>query len=356
MKKSYFIAFIIALVACVWIGSGFIVSNDDLKTQENIEKTNDKKDFMKVQVKTVSFEPYTKKITLNGRSEASKNVTIRAEAEGQVMEILHGQGDLITKGDNIVKINIQERSVRVREASELVKQRKIEYDAARKLIKQGFASDVRLAQTQSAYESARAGLKRAQIDLEKTTISAPFDGILGQRHVDVGDYLRVGDEVTDIVDLNPLKIAVFVNEKEVVQLTKGNPALLKFAGGEKRDGIVAFIAPAADMQSRTFRVEIEMDNETNPLPAGLTAQVDIEVLSKQAVKIPPSVLTLNDDGAVGVKIIDGDNKAQFKAIEILEDTSDHLWIKGVEENTRVVMVGQDFLVPGQTVEAVEASE
>ena len=354
MKKSYFIAFIIAFLALIWIGSGFLVSNDDRAPQENIEKSEPKKDLMKVQFKKALFEPYTKKITLNGRSEASKNVTIRAEAEGQVTEILHEQGEQITKGEDIVKINIQERSVRVREARELVKQRKIEYEAARELIKQGFASNVRLAQTQSAYESARASLKRSQIDLEKTTILAPFDGVLGKRHVDIGDYLRVGDEVTDIVDLNPLKIAVFVNEKEIVQLKKGNSASLNFAGGERREGVVAFIAPAADMQSRTFRVEIEMNNEINSLPAGLTAQVDIEVLSKQAVKIPPSVLTLNDDGAVGVKIIDADSKAQFQTIEILEDTANHLWVKGVENGARIVMVGQDFLVPGQMVEAIKA--
>lgn len=356
MKKSYFIAFVIALVALIWVGSGFIVPSDVEVSKASGEEKSVKNEKTKVQVKIISFEPYLKKITLNGRSEASKNVTIRAETEGQIIEILHEQGDDITKGQEIVKINVQERSVRVREASELVKQRKIEYDAARKLIKQGFASDVRLAQTQSAYESARASLKRAQIDLEKTTVSAPFDGILGVRHVDVGDYVRVGDEITNIVDISPLKIAVFVNEKEVVQLKKGNSALLKFAGGEKRQGIVSFIAPAADMQSRTFRVEIEMPNDDSPLPAGLTAQVDIEVLSKQATKIPPSILTLNDEGSIGVKIVDDEGRTEFKIVEILEDTSDHIWVKGLDDGTRVVTVGQDFISPGQIVDAVEATE
>ena len=353
MKKSYFIAFVIALVALVWIGSGFIVPSDSAKDQEKIEKSDVKDESMKVKVSSVSFEPYTKKITLNGRSEASKNVTIRAEAQGQIIQILHNQGDKVVKGDSIVKINIQERSVRVREASELTKQRKIEYDAARKLIKQGFASDVRLAQTQSAYEAARAGLKRAQIDLEKTTVSAPFDGTLARRHVDIGDYVSVGDAITEIVDLTPLKITVFVNEKEVVQLVKGNEATLKFAGGEKRRGFVTFISPASDPQSRTFRVEVEMDNAENTLPSGLTAQVDINVQSKQAVKIPPSILTLDDEGAVGVKIVDTDNKVQFKMIEILEDTADYLWVKGLDDGTRVVMVGQDFIAPNQIVETVE---
>lgn len=353
MKKSYFVALIIIIITILWIGSGFIAPNETISAKENVIKTETKNEVMKVKVKTVSAEPYVKKITLNGRSEASKNVTIRAEAEGQIIEILRDEGEAINNNDRIVKINIQERSVRVREAQELLKQRQIEFEAAQKLIKQGFASDVRLAQTQSAYEAARASLKRAQIDLEKTTISAPFDGVLGQRYVDIGDYVRIGDEITQIVDLTPLKIAVFVNEKEVVQLQKGSPATLKFAGGETRNGIVSFIAPAADTESRTFRVEIDMDNNENTLPSGLTAQVDIEVLSKQAFKIPPSILTLNDEGALGVKVIDAENKAQFKQIEILEDTPNHLWVKGLADNDRVVMVGQDFLVPNQTVEAVE---
>ncbi len=356
MKKSYFLAFIIAVISILWIGSGVITPDNDAQNTENTVKSEGKKEIMRVQVKSISFEPYTKKITLNGRTEASKNVTIRAEAEGQIIDILHDQGAPIAKGEEIVKIDIRERSVRVRESRELVKQRKIEFEAARKLIKQGFASDVRLAQTQSAYEAAMASLKRAEIDLEKTTVISPFDGILGQRHVDVGDYVRIGDEVTNIVDLTPLKIVVFVNEKEVVQLKKGNKATLRFSAAEPRMGVVSYISPAADMQSRTFRIEIEMNNDENPLPSGLTAQVDIEVLSKQAAKVPPSILTLNDDGAVGVKVIDADNKAQFTPIEILEDTTDYLWVKGLDQGTRVVTVGQDFLIPGQEVEAVESVE
>jgi multidrug efflux system membrane fusion protein len=353
MKKSYLLAFIIAVVVALWIGSGFFLETDPSRQEIPVETANEKNDLMRVQVKTIAFEPYIKKISVNGRSEASKDVTLRAEAEGQIVEILHDQGQTIARGEQIVKIDIREKSERVREARELVKQRRIEYEAAKKLIKQGFASDVRLAQTQSAFESARASLKRAEIDLEKTTVVAPFDGVLGQRHVDVGDYVSFGDAITDIVDLDPLKIVVFVNENEIVQLQKGNRAMIKFPAIEPRQGEVKFIAPSANRDTRTFRVEIQMDNTEDPLPAGLTAQVDIDVLSKQATKIPPSILTLNDDGDVGVKVIDGENKARFTAIDIIEDTPEYLWVTGLDEGARVVMVGQNFLVPGQEVEPVE---
>ena len=97
-----------------------------------------------------------------------------------------------------------------------------------------------------------------------------------------------------------------------------------------------------------------MDNVENPLPAGLTAQVDITVESKNAFQIKPSIMTLGDDGRVGVKIVNGEDKIEFKSIAIIEDKPDYLWVSGLNDGDRVVIVGQDFVAPEQVVEAVEA--
>ena len=358
MKKSYFIAIIITILAVLWIGSGLIVPLDDggdKVTEEHGVTGSDKDDIMRVQVETISPQEYTKTITSNGRSQASKDIIVRAEAEGLVTTVIANDGDEILKDAEIVKIDVREKHERVREARELVKQHKIEYDAAKKLIKQGFASDVRLAQTQSSYEAARASLTRAQIDLDKTVVKAPFDGILGKRSVDVGDYVKIGESLTELFDLTPLEIAVFLNEKEIVQIRKGNKATLKFTNGEVRGGLVKYISPSADKDTRTFRVEVEIDNEEGTLPAGLTAQIEIDVKSKQAYKIPPSILTLNDAGSVGVKIVTDDNKVEFVPVKIVNDSPDLMWVTGLTGTARVVTVGQDFLIPGQIVEPVEVN-
>jgi multidrug efflux system membrane fusion protein len=358
MKRSYFIAAFIAIIALLWIGSGFLVPTSSVVETVSETETADKQQspLMRVQVKTTTPQDYTRSITANGRSQASKNVTIRAESSGQVKEILQQEGNPVSFGDRLIRIDVREKAERVREAEELVKQKEIEYEAARRLIKQGFTSNVRLAQTQSELESARASLKSAEIALEKTTISAPFDGILGKRHVDVGDYLSIGDPVTDIVDLDPLEITVFVNEKEVVDIKRGNPATLRFTGGQERSGQVTFVAPAADEQTRTFRVDVEIDNANDPLPAGLTAMVQIEVQSKQAYKITPSILTLNDAGQVGVKTVGQENRVAFRPVTIIEDTPTHLWVTGLQGAIQIVTVGQDFITPGQQVEPVEAEQ
>lgn len=366
MTKSYILAFIIALVAVLWIGSSFIIPPaEDEGGQQNTTQSDmanvpagtspdDRvKAILRVRVETVGPQEYQKKISLSGRAIAERQVVLRAEAEGQVINVIRDEGEAVSKGDAIVAIDVRERRERVNEAEELVKQRKIEFEAAQKLIKQGYASEVRLAQAQSAYESAQAALTRARIQLEKTTIEAPFDGVLGQRYVDIGDYLRVGDQVTEIVDLDPLKVRVFVNENEVLQIAEGQSAKLRFAGGAMREGVVTYVAPAADTESRTFQVNVEVENGQSPLPAGLTAQVEISVSSKAAYNFKPSSMTLNDAGDVGVKIVNADNKIEFIPIKVIDDSTDSVWVTGLQGRVRVVTVGQDFVVPGQTVEAVE---
>ncbi|PCH98247.1 MAG: hypothetical protein COB76_07210 [Alphaproteobacteria bacterium] len=353
MKKSYFIAILILVVSVIWIGSGVIIPNDPENPQENdalVEQEGETR--AKVRVIDSVAQNYKRVIKVNGRSRASKNVTLRAEASGQVLEIIANEGDPIEKGAEIIKIDIRERKERVREASELVKQKQIEFNAAQKLIKQGYSSNVRVAQTRSELESARAAFTRAEIDLEKTTIIAPFDGVLGVRHVDIGDYVSVSDPITSIVDLDPLEVTAFVNEKEVLQIKKGNMAQLKFLNGEAVMGEITFISPAADEESRTFQVDVSLDNAGNKRLAGLTAEVSIEVGAEKAHKISPAILTLNDAGDVGVKLVTIENKIQFTPVKILADAPGHMWISGLPDAAKIVSAGQDFVIDGQLVDAV----
>lgn len=358
MKKSTLTAVIIAVLAIVWIGSGLLGAPDD-KTAEDpavqTEDNNQDSSLMKVRVERSQAESYIKTISTNGRSVASKSVVLKAEAEGQITEILLSEGETVIADTPIMKIDIREREERVREMQEMVRQREIEYAAALKLSKQGYTSDVRLAQTKSDLESAKAALTNARIALEKTTVRAPFDGILGNRHVDVGDYVRLGDDLTDIVDLDPLKVTVFVNEQEVMMLNKGDPAVLKFVSGEEQNGKIVYISPSADPQSRTFQVDVATENPDNKLPAGLTTEVSIAVKSRDAHKISPAILTLDDEGEVGVKTVNDDQTVSFSPVTIIADQPEAMWITGLPDNATIITVGQDFVVPGQKVDPVEGA-
>ena len=109
---------------------------------------------------------------------------------------------------------MNDRKAMLDEAQALVKQRQIEYTAASKLTSKGFQTQTRLAETKANLEAAKARLRRIQVDIERTVIRAPFDGIIQNRMVEVGDYLEVGDPVALVIDLDPLIAVAQVSERE----------------------------------------------------------------------------------------------------------------------------------------------
>lgn len=357
MHKSYLLAVVILLVVLLWVGSGVLFSGSD-QNKPAIADIADagNADVMKVRVIDSQAVDHQKTITVNGRTNPSMDVMIRAETDGQITEIFAAEGTSVTKGTPIVAIDIREREEILREAQELLRQREIEYNAARKLVKQGYSSDVQVAQAQSALESARANLTKARIDLEKTRITAPFDGVLGDRSVDVGDYVQVGDEVTRLVALDPLEVRVYVNEKDVVKIAVGDTAKIRFADNQTYTGTVSYIAPTADDQTRTFRVDVRMDNADYTIPGGLTASLSMVVHQERAHKVSPAILTLNDAGDIGVKIVDGQKTVRFMPVRILTDEPSAMWIAGLPDQIQIITVGQDFVIDGQKVDPVTAVE
>lgn len=172
--------------------------------------------------------------------------------------------------------------------------------------------------------------------------------------IEVGDYVSVGDTMFTIVDMETIDLVVFVSERNISRIRLGHEATAEFYNGDIVSGIVSYIAPVADQATRTFRVEISTPNPDYSIRDGLTAKVRISVEEQKAHKISPSVLSLNDVGQIGVKIVVTPNRVQFVPVTILSDTSDHMWILGLPDNVRLITVGQDFVSPGQTVQPIVA--
>lgn len=356
MQKSYLLATVILLIALLWVGSGLVFSGSDEKQTAEETTVSSDNGTMKVRVMDSQAVDHQKTVSVNGRTKPSKDVVLRAETEGQITDILVDEGVVVEAGTAIIAIDIREREEVLREAQERVRQREIEYNAAQKLMKQGYSSDVQVAQAQSALESARATLTRARIDLEKTKITAPFDGVLGERSVDIGDYVQGGDQVTRLVALDPLEVTLYVNEKDVMHISVGDRADIRFAEAEARTGVVSYIAPTADDKTRTFRVDVRMENADYAVPGGLTASVSMIVHEERAHKVSPAILTLNDAGDVGVKIVNDQKKVRFIPVRILTDEPSAMWIAGLPDHVQIITVGQDFVVDGQSVEPVLATE
>lgn len=352
MRRSVIIALVIAALTALWILSGVLGIGKPAKDMAAGPDTATERVLTKVRVSDVEAEERIDSVSVNGRSEARRIVDLRAEIEAPVEETPVEEGSRVDKGDLIVRLAVQDRRSLLREARATLEQREIEFNAAKELAGKGFNSQIRLAQARSELERARAALDRAETDLTQTEIRAPIAGILDQRLVEIGNLVRPGDEVARLVDLSVIKVVGFVTERQVTHIAAGAEAEITFLEGPTRRGSVTFVAASADPQTRTFRVEATIPNPDGALIDGLTARMNIPLDAQRAHKVPLSALTLDDEGNVGVKAVDGNNRVTFLPVEILSDTPDGVWLAGLPEKFTLITVGQEFVTPGQQVEPV----
>ncbi len=132
----------------------------------------------------------------------------------------------------------------------------------------------------------------------------------------------------------------------------GDEAEASLATGETVRGRIRYVAPVADEYTRTFLVELEVDNAAGDLRAGGTAELRIPAEEVLAHRVSPSLLTLDDAGNVGVKIIDKDGLVQFVVADIALSTSDGIWLAGLPETATIITVGQGYVASGTAVVTV----
>ena len=166
----------------------------------------------------------------------------------------------------------------------------------------------------------------------------------------MGDFVRPGDVLFSIVDLNPIKIQGYLSETDVNNVKIGTKAEVSNSNYIVKVGKITFISPTAETSTRTFEITIEANNDDLLFKSGITASINIKGNSIKAHKIPPSILTLQDDGTVGIKAVDENNKVVFYPIKKEIDTIDGMWISGLPNEVKIIITGQEYITTGQIVE------
>ena len=174
---------------------------------------------------------------------------------------------------------------------------------------------------------------------------------------EIGTFLQPGGICATVIDLDPIKLVGFVAERDMARLEIGAPAGGRLVSGTEVRGEVTFLSRSADEQTRTFRVEVTVPNKDRAISDGTTAEIFIAFAGDKAHFLPQSALTLNDDGALGIRAA-VDDVARFFPVEIVRDTAKGIWVAGLPETIDVITVGQEYVVDGRAIETtlVEASE
>jgi membrane fusion protein, multidrug efflux system len=331
-------------------------------------------------------------VLLRGRTEAARQVEVRSETSGLIVSQPIRAGAFVEEGQLLCEIapgtraaawaeadarlsearaRLPEARARVAEAEARLAEADINNNAATRLSASGFASETRAVSTAamvsaaqaaiqsaqasveaatSGIESAEAGVQRAQQEIERLQIFAPFEGLLESDTAEIGSLMQPGALCATVIQLDPIKLVGFVPEAEVDRVTVGAAAAARLATGAQVRGTVSFLSRSADPQTRTFRVEVTVDNTDLAIRDGQTADIIIASDGVMAHLLPSSALTLNDAGILGLRIVDEYQIARFAPVTFLRDTADGVLLSGLPERADVIVVGQEFVTDGVAVE------
>ena len=350
--RSWLVSASIAVIVALWLASGQL--GDDATEASPAAGTQpvDRPTRSSVRVRTQSAEEVQRTIVVNGKTAPARVVELAAETDGRVEFIGAERGSKVERGNTIVRLDERDRSARLSQAQATVKQREVEYDAREKLKSESYVSESQLHEAIAALEGARTELTRAQLDLSYMTIRAPFDGALQSRIVEVGDFVKLGDPVAMFVDNRTIIVSANLSEFDARYVNVDDKAEARLATGESVRGRIRYVSPVADEATRTFEVELEVDNHAGLLRAGGSAELRIPAERVFAHRVSPSLLTLDDAGNVGIKIINDSGKVEFVVADIALSSADGVWIAGLPSTATIITVGQGFVASGSVVNAV----
>lgn len=303
----------------------------------------------KVRVVELTAEAKPIEIVVQGRTAASRKVEIKAETMGKVIEIGADRGSRVKKGQLIARLATDDRQARLEEAQALVRQRQLDFEAGKQLAEKGYRPELKIAEARAALEAAKSMLARIELDIQRTQIRAPFDGVLDQRSVEIGDYVRDGVVIATVVDLAPAVVMAQISEREVGQIRTGQVGSARLVTGGSVEGMVRYIGTVSDAATRTFRVELEVPNPEGRIVEGVTAELRLPVAQTSAHALPPSVLTLDDRGRIGVKLVVEDDMVAFFPAQVIAGDAERVWLGGLPKTARVIAVGQEFVKDGERV-------
>ncbi|WP_167803318.1 efflux RND transporter periplasmic adaptor subunit [Pseudoroseicyclus tamaricis] len=308
-------------------------------------------------------------VTLRGTTRTPATRDAVAQTSDTVAEMHVTEGQRVQAGDRICTLStgtreaaVEQAAAQVAQAEAALNQAQTDYDTNTRLRESGIASpnsgeavasQLRLAEAN--LESARVAYRRAQDDLSHTELTASADGVVQRPVANVGDLIPVGGSCAQIVQLDPMRFTGSVPQAYIDRVYLGLPADIRTINGQEALGEITYVAVSADPATRSFEVEIEFPNPGGEIRDGVTAEADVSLGEVPAHLLPQSALTLDEEGRMGVQIVE-DNVARFVPVEVLNDTTEGIWVGGLPAEAQVITIGQEYVTDGQVVNATLVTE
>lgn len=356
IKGSHIVAIVIAAGISGWMYTGSIViggqtSGDGAPPIAEREAEKSKKLF-KVRFVEVMPEQREAELLVRGKTKASAVVSVKAQVSGILEKRLVSKGDKVSAGQLVCKVDIGARAAQLSQAQAQLAKAKIDFDANSQLVKKGIVSKNVLKTMQASLDAANASIVQAKLNMDRSGIRANAAGIVQDPIAQVGDMLNVGGTCVTLIQADPIKFSGQVSEREIDNVNVGAEASINLASGKLVNGQVNYIAPSADSATRTFLIEIDIENADGAIRDGITARAEIKLKPVMAYRLSPSWITLADNGQIGVRSLTENDEVKFVAVKLIAQSKTGFWVAGLNPGDRIISLGQEYVVDGEIVEAV----
>ncbi len=358
MKLHKVAAIAVLLVTAAWVATGEFTSVGSAADEAQMPRPTEEAQQEAGPLRTVGVvNPprilHSRAIRLSGSTDADKRAVLATRAAGIVEELPFDQGDIVKRGDLIARLRDEGKEAAVETARKVLAQREAEAVAAQRLAERGSLPKLQLDGVQSALAAARAQFDAAAADLDRNVVRAPFDGMVDKVDAELGGSLSAGAAVATILSLDPILARGEVSERDLVHVKPGDKARVRLVSGEEAEGVIRYISRDATPATRTFRVEVAVPNADGRIPSGMTAEVTLLAVPVEATVLPRSVVTLSNDGDLGIRAVDADNKVVFYPIDLVDDMQGGLVLGGIPAEVRIIVAGQELISEGDVVNPVE---
>jgi multidrug efflux system membrane fusion protein len=358
MMFSRILAVVLIIAATLWIGSGVLGRTEapDATHGEAKPAAPTAQPLFQVAVIPVTTEQHSRILSLAGRTEADNRASAIARTAGSIVELNVKRGDRVKEGDVIATLSDEAREARVAEAQAMVDQKQIDLEAKMKLISRGVIAANEKNALEAELRAAEAALAMAKAEYDRGLIIAPISGVVSGSPMTTGQAVDANMMVAEVIALDPMLAVAEVAERQLGAIKVGDEAGVRLVTGRTAKGIVRYVAPTATAGTRTYRVEVELDNSDFSIPDGVTAEVEFKLSPIASARVPRSALTFSAAGELSVRVVKPYGTVASIPVGIVEDARDEICISGPRDDEKVIVQGQDFVKDGQKVGTIDAAD
>lgn len=299
----------------------------------------------------------TRSVAAVGSLSSENSVMLRPEITGRIATINFQEGGPVEQGQILVELDNSVTRAQLEQAQAALSLAQSQHRRAQQLTKQGFISAQARDESASELKVQQAAVALAKAQLEKTTITAPFDGLVGLRYVSVGDYVSPGSDLVLLESIDPLNVDFRIPEQFLGVVHVGTRINLRFdaLADVLREGVVGAISPLVDVGGRSILLRAKVPNTDASLRPGMFSRVQLQFDDKQALMVPEAAIApggemnyvyrIDDEYVTRVGVMLG--QRQDGKVEI---------VHGLEEGDRVLISGLQKVSDGTRVHLLSLAE